>query len=98
MPRPLKDRDDQVTDALKALADYNKLLEDKVAKFEIQSVRSLAAIKEPSLMSVDDAYVEKRHKRKLRKLLHMQQVCYLISSFHIDIANKGWKPDCSSES
>ncbi|KAI0553011.1 hypothetical protein F4679DRAFT_533248 [Xylaria curta] len=68
-------------DSLTALNDYNKLLEEKIAKFKIQSTRSLATLKESS--EVDDniaALHEKIAEVKSRKSIHAQQIASLKNS------------------
>ncbi|KAI1195573.1 hypothetical protein F5X97DRAFT_307708, partial [Nemania serpens] len=69
-------------DALAALTDYNKLLEEKVSKFNTQSARSIAALRESaasdhSITPLHDATTE----AKLRKSLHAQQIASLRDSF-----------------
>ncbi|KAJ8131668.1 hypothetical protein O1611_g1957 [Lasiodiplodia mahajangana] len=68
-------------DALMALTDYNKLLEEKIAKFNTQSVRSLAALRESSASDLDVSVLnEKIAEVKLRKSLHEKQIANLKDS------------------
>ncbi|KAI0415823.1 hypothetical protein F5X98DRAFT_345605 [Xylaria grammica] len=68
-------------DALDALAGYNKLLEEKVAKFSIQSVRSIATLGESSASDHDITPIDERAAQtKLRKLRHEQQIAILKKS------------------
>lgn len=63
--------------ALTALTSYNTLLEEKVAKFSVQSTRSLAALRESSTSDYDVVALDKRTAAvKLRNSLHAQQVYY----------------------
>ncbi|KAI0118741.1 hypothetical protein GGR51DRAFT_497472 [Nemania sp. FL0031] len=67
--------------ALTALTDYNKLLEEKIAKFNTQSVRSLAAFKESSASDHDVTVLdEKIAELKRRKSLHKKQIATLKDS------------------
>ncbi|KAI8625298.1 hypothetical protein F5Y19DRAFT_450945 [Xylariaceae sp. FL1651] len=73
---------DYVAEALRALAGYNKLLEEKVAKFNIQVVRSLAALRKARDFDGDITIPEFRTtEMKLRKLLHVEQIARLRNSF-----------------
>ncbi|KAI0862685.1 hypothetical protein F4860DRAFT_471455 [Xylaria cubensis] len=68
-------------DSVTALNDYNKLLEEKIAKFKVQSTRSLATLKESS--EVDDNIAvlhEKIAEVKQRKSIHAQQIAILRDS------------------
>ncbi|KAI1742261.1 hypothetical protein F4680DRAFT_446327 [Xylaria scruposa] len=68
-------------DSVAALNDYNKLLEEKIAKFKVQSTRSLATLKESS--EVDDNITVLREKIaevKQRKSIHAQQITILRDS------------------
>ncbi|TGJ87697.1 hypothetical protein E0Z10_g1075 [Xylaria hypoxylon] len=68
-------------DALTALVGYNKLLEDKVAKFSVQSVRSIATLRESSASNHDITSLDERTtETKLHKSLHEQQIAILRQS------------------
>ncbi|KAI8949580.1 hypothetical protein F4801DRAFT_552595 [Xylaria longipes] len=68
-------------DSLNALTDYNKLLEEKVAKFKVQSTRSLATLRESSESDQNIATLHERTAEvKLRKSLHAQQIAILKDS------------------
>lgn len=63
-------------DALAALDSYNKLLEEKIAKFGIQSTRSLANLKETSESDHDvRAINEMITETRSRRLHHLHEVC-----------------------
>ncbi|KAI1154263.1 hypothetical protein F4825DRAFT_199094 [Nemania diffusa] len=67
--------------ALTALTSYNTLLEEKVAKFSVQSTRSLAALRESSTSDYDVVALDKRTAAvKLRNSLHAQQIASLRNS------------------
>ncbi|KAI0542217.1 hypothetical protein GGR58DRAFT_300702 [Xylaria digitata] len=72
-------------DALAALDSYNKLLEEKVAKFSVQSARSIATLRESSTSEQDTKLLDERVTEiKQRKLLHEKQIAILKKStdFH----------------
>ncbi|KAI1127786.1 hypothetical protein F5Y10DRAFT_242107 [Nemania abortiva] len=67
--------------AVSALTDYNKLLEEKVAKFSTQSVRSLASLRESSASDRDVATLNERIAEvKRRKSLHERKIATLRDS------------------
>ncbi|KAI1426976.1 hypothetical protein F5Y12DRAFT_739379 [Xylaria sp. FL1777] len=69
-------------DALDALTSYNKLLEEKVAKFTIQSDRSLATLRESSDSGHDvTAVSETADATKLRNEQRMLQIDSMKKSF-----------------
>ncbi|KAI1118034.1 hypothetical protein F5Y14DRAFT_400890 [Nemania sp. NC0429] len=79
-------------DAFTALADYNKLLEEKVSKFNVQSARSLATLRESaasdhSMTPLHDAITEASQ----RKLLHAQQIATLKDSLDLHDKDQGLK-------
>ncbi|KAK5636649.1 hypothetical protein RRF57_012361 [Xylaria bambusicola] len=75
-PNPvLDDSASSLEDAVAALDSYNKLLEEKVAKFRVQSTRSLAILKEASESDDDTRAInEMINETRLRKLHHMQEI------------------------
>ncbi|KAI0528031.1 hypothetical protein F5B22DRAFT_16465 [Xylaria bambusicola] len=75
-PNPvLDDGVSSLEDAVAALDGYNKLLEEKVAKFRVQSSRSLATLKEASESDHDTRAInEMINETRLRKLHHMQEI------------------------
>ncbi|TRX94553.1 hypothetical protein FHL15_004708 [Xylaria flabelliformis] len=81
-PNPIVDDGESfLEDSITALNDYNKLLEEKIAKFKVQSTRSLATLKESS--EVDDNITvlqEKIAEVKQRKSIHAQQIAILRDS------------------
>ncbi|KAI0905931.1 hypothetical protein F4823DRAFT_609151 [Ustulina deusta] len=69
-------------DALAALTSYNQLLEEKVAKFSVQSVRSLATLRESSDSSHEiTAILDSANATKLRKVRHTQQIDSMKKKF-----------------
>ncbi|GAP87786.1 putative vacuolar H+ Ca2+ [Rosellinia necatrix] len=92
-PSPIVDDGESFLEyALAALTSYNELLEEKVAKFSIQSVRSLATIRESSDSAHDLTVIEERTtEAKLRKLLHMQQIAILREKFDYQDKNRSLK-------
>ncbi|KAI0442192.1 hypothetical protein F4803DRAFT_551354 [Xylaria telfairii] len=79
LPNPIADDGESLlSDALTALTEYNRLLEEKVAKFKTQSTRSLAVLKESSESEHNIAALQKRTTEvKLRKSLHAKQIALL---------------------
>ncbi|KAI0476837.1 hypothetical protein F4859DRAFT_514168 [Xylaria cf. heliscus] len=78
-PKPIVDDGASfLEDALAALTDYNKLLEDKVAKFKTQSTRSLVTLQVSSKSEHNiTALQERTAEVKQRKLHHAQQIAIL---------------------
>ncbi|KAF2972549.1 hypothetical protein GQX73_g963 [Xylaria multiplex] len=81
-PNPIiHDGESLLEDALAALDSYNKLLEEKVAKFSIQSARSIATLRESSASEQDTKLLDERVAEiKRRKLLHEKQIAILKKS------------------
>ncbi|KAI0408582.1 hypothetical protein F4802DRAFT_617625 [Xylaria palmicola] len=90
----IDDGDSFLDEALDALAGYNKLLEDKVAKFSVQSSRSLATLRESSAVDNDiTALLEKTAETKQRRLHHAQQIAVLRNSFNAHITKSSLRLD-----
>ncbi|KAJ3564738.1 hypothetical protein NPX13_g7741 [Xylaria arbuscula] len=75
-PNPvLDDGASSLDDALVALDGYNRLLEEKIAKFNVQSTRSFTTSKETPESDHDiRAINEMINEIRLRKLHHMQEI------------------------
>ncbi|KAI1818981.1 hypothetical protein F4861DRAFT_528601 [Xylaria intraflava] len=77
----LRDGDALLDDALTALNDYNKLIEEKLAKFSLQTARSLAAIDESTAEDQNLALLSERiADTKQQRLKHAQQIDMLRRS------------------
>ncbi|KAI1433378.1 hypothetical protein GGR50DRAFT_688307 [Xylaria sp. CBS 124048] len=77
----LHDGDALLEDALTALNEYNKLIEDKLAKFSIQTARSLAVLEESATSEQTlNALGERTVDVKQQKLHHAQQIDMLRRS------------------
>ncbi|KAI1755472.1 hypothetical protein F4782DRAFT_488664 [Xylaria castorea] len=92
-PNPIADDGASfLEDSLTALTDYNKLLEEKIAKFKIQSNRSLATLRESSELEDNiTALHERIAEVKLRKSLHAQQIAILRDSLNSYDKNRSLK-------